>query len=169
MCIRNRGHSIECRIYAEDPYTIGMPSTGKLGYQHWPAGPGRRFDVAFAAGDSVSPYYDSMIAKVIVWDETRTRALQKMQRVLEDCVIFGVKTNIPLLQKILMHPEFVNGSYNTQFMAKNFPEGLPVEELSELETAFAQKAWREVSGGKVAIGNSSPSISSPFLEHWRQA
>ncbi|MCB0355767.1 MAG: ATP-grasp domain-containing protein, partial [Bdellovibrionales bacterium] len=65
-----RGHAIECRIYAEDPYQQGVPSTGEIMGMYWPQGPGRRFDFGFEAGDVVSSFYDSMIAKVIVWDES---------------------------------------------------------------------------------------------------
>ncbi|MCB0410898.1 MAG: ATP-grasp domain-containing protein, partial [Bdellovibrionales bacterium] len=68
-----RGHAIECRIYAENPYRGGLPSTGILGSTYWPPGPGRRFEVGFEKDDEITSYYDSMIAKVIVWDESRAR------------------------------------------------------------------------------------------------
>ena len=101
-----RGHAIECRLYAENPYQDGIPSTGKLLATHWPQAPGRRFEVGFEAGDEITSYYDPMIAKVIVWDETRIRAIQKMKQTLRETVIFGVRTNIPLLQAILSHRNF---------------------------------------------------------------
>ncbi|MFN9069038.1 MAG: acetyl/propionyl/methylcrotonyl-CoA carboxylase subunit alpha, partial [Bdellovibrionales bacterium] len=73
------GHAIECRIYAEDPYKGGIPSTGLLGLVDWPEGPGRRFEYGFESGDSITSFYDPMIAKVIVWDESRPRCLEKLK------------------------------------------------------------------------------------------
>ena len=121
-----RGHAIECRIYAEDAFSIGIPSVGLLGSCHWPEGPGRRFEVGFEKGDTISSHYDSMIAKVIVWDETRPRAIQKMLRVLHDSIVFGVKTNMPFLRQILLHPDFLLGTMTTRFIENHFPGGLPL-------------------------------------------
>ena len=118
----DRGHAIECRIYAEDPYQNGLPSTGRLGSCHWPQGPGRRFELGFEAGDEITSFYDSMIAKLIVHDETRVRALQKMKATLKDTIIFGLKTNIPYLLEILDHEEFISGEMTTQFIQKHFPK-----------------------------------------------
>ncbi len=159
-----RGHSIECRIYAEDSYNRGLPSTGKLGSLIWPEGPGRRFEVGFESGDVITPFYDPMIAKAIVWDESRPRAIRKMLTVLEETVIFGLKCNIPYLQKILSHPEFVSGTMTTQFIQKNFPEGLENPGLSEVEKAFAEAAYKNVgqSGNRV-----SGQSGSPWLGSWR--
>lgn len=166
--IAPRGHSIECRIYAEDPECGGIPSIGLLGTVQWPFGPGRRFDYGFEAGDEVTEFYDSMIAKVIVWDETRTRAIQKTLKVLDDSIIFGVKTNIPLLKKILSHPEFIKGTMTTRFMETHFSEPLAVEPLSEVEEAtlklVAQKTPRSSSGKPGANPTSTP---SPFSQFWR--
>ena len=143
-----RGHSIECRIYAEDPYQAGIPSTGQVGGIYWPQGPGRRFDFGIESGDEVTPYYDSMIAKVIVWDETRIRAIQKMRKTLKDTVIFGVKTNIPYLLAILEHSEFVSGEMTTQFINKYFPQGLKLNQ--EVSLDIIEKLKSEVmSGGSV--------------------
>ena len=127
-----RGHAIECRVYAEDPYQQGVPSTGLIGGMYWPQGPGRRFDFGVESGDEVTPFYDSMIAKVIVWDETRVRAIQKMRKTLQETVIFGIKTNIPYLLAILEHSDFVSGEMTTQFINKYFPQGLKYsKEISE--------------------------------------
>lgn len=162
-----RGHAIECRIYAEDPENNGIPSIGKMGLVQWPYGPGRRFDYGFESGDEVTEYYDSMIAKVIVWDENRPRAIQKTLNVLDQCVIFGVKTNIPLLKKILNHPEFVQGTMTTRFMENHFADSLVPDELSQddqsLVKLIAQKTPRSAQG-VVATGDSHP---SPFSSFWR--
>jgi len=161
-----QGHSIECRIYAEDPYSVGIPSTGPIEFQHWPIGPGRRFEFAFESGDEVTSFYDSMIAKVIVWDETRDRCIQKMIKTLDDTIIFGVKTNISLLKRLLNHSDFQESTHTTRFMQENFPQGLPQQELSPESLAFAKQAWQKLgqwpSGKEVG-----ESLSSPFISHWR--
>jgi len=155
-----RGHAIECRIYAEDPYQNGIPSTGRILGMHWPQGPGRRFEVGIEAGDEVSSFYDSMIAKVIVWDESRVRAIQKMRRTLEDCVVFGVRTNIPLLQSILSHQDFVLGHMTTRFFETNFSKAIPAPAVSVSE----QNLFREVAQ-RLAEGE-SPDGSGHDANPW---
>ena len=162
----SRGHSIECRIYTEDPYNNGVPSTGVLGGCHWPQGPGRRFEVGFESGDEVTAHYDSMIAKIVVWGETRTRALRQMCRTLEDTVIFGLKTNIPHLQQILSHPEFVSGEMTTEFIEKNFPHGLEGGELSESEKEIAQLATKQLMTNHF---DNSENSQSPWMTPWGKA
>jgi len=168
--LRPRGHAIECRMYAEDSYNRGLPSTGLLLGLEWPEGPGRRFEVGFEAGDEVTPFYDPMIAKIIVWDEDRPRAIRKMLRVLDDTVVFGVRTNIPYLKAILSHPDFADGTMTTQFIQKYFPEGLEAKPLSAAQKAFAQQALPLVRGAAAgpAAGTavSSPFVS-PFAGAWR--
>ena len=166
-----RGHAIECRVYAEDPYNAGLPSTGELVGLHWPEGPGRRFEVGFEAGDEVTPFYDPMIAKLIVWDEDRPRAIRKMLRVLDETVIFGVRANLPYLKAILSHPEFVAGSMTTQFISKHFPEGLPSRELSAKQKRFADLALPHASraggGGKATESSSEDALRGPWANAWR--
>jgi acetyl/propionyl-CoA carboxylase alpha subunit len=163
-----RGHAIECRVYAEDPYNRGLPSTGELLKLIWPEGPGRRYEVGFEEGDEVTAYYDPMIAKVIVWDEDRSRAIRKMLRVLDETVIFGVRTNLPYLKAILSHPEFVDGTMTTQFIQKNFPEGLVPRELTAAQKAFAEKtlASGEFQPGSSAVASGAPPVS-PWNNPWR--
>ena len=163
-----RGHAIECRIYAEDPELGGVPSTGGIGQMRFPEGPGRRFDYGFDPGDEVTPFYDSMIAKIIVWDETRPRAIQKMVRVLEDSVIFGVKTNIPLLKEIIQHPEFVSGKMTTRFMETYFPGPLKLKTLGERENKLLKLAEGKIPRAFLGAATSSaPTGASPFHSHWR--
>jgi acetyl/propionyl-CoA carboxylase alpha subunit len=157
-----RGHAIECRIYAEDPNGVGIPSTGPVGFQHWPDAPGRRFDFAYDPGDEVTPYYDSMIAKVIVWDETRMRAIDKMLKTLDETILFGVKTNIPLLKQILSHPEFVEGRHNTQFINKYFAEGIKVKEPSPSQLEIYQQVNRQVS----ELSTSTGIVPNPWTQNW---
>ena len=162
------GHSIECRLYAEDPYQMGIPSTGLLGSCHWPHGPGRRFEVGFEPGDEVTSFYDPMIAKIIVWDESRPRAIRKMKQVLQETVIFGVKTNIPFLIQILDHPEFASGEMTTKFIEKHFSKALTDYGMDESQTQAIQGLYQRVGeGGTVSgVSSSGGSHPSPFQQSW---
>ncbi|WP_413558897.1 acetyl/propionyl/methylcrotonyl-CoA carboxylase subunit alpha [Bdellovibrio sp. HCB209] len=160
-----RGHSIECRIYAENPFLGGVPSTGLLGHVEWPEGPGRRYEYGFDSGDTITPYYDPMIAKVIVWDENRPRAIQKMIRVLKDSVVFGVHTNIPYLIEILSHKEFVMGTMTTRFIETYFADPIKEPELTETEKKLAAAALAQARGTQ-QVGATANS-SSPWMTYWR--
>lgn len=157
-----RGHAIECRINAEDPYQGGLPSIGELGGCYWPAGPGRRFEVGFEEGDEITSHYDSMIAKIVVWDESRYRALQKMKRTLKETVIFGLKTNIPYLLAILSHPEFVEGTMTTQFIEKHFSKPLASPEIGENETAIIEQLKHNISEGASFGARGAGEAPSPW-------
>ncbi len=109
------GHSIECRINAEDPVKF-TPSPGKITTFNFPGGPGVRVDTAAYPGWVVPPYYDSMIAKLIVHARTRELAIARMQRALEMMVIEGIKTTIPLHQRIMADENFRKGTFSTKFM-----------------------------------------------------
>jgi acetyl-CoA carboxylase biotin carboxylase subunit len=109
------GHSIECRINAEDPVTF-TPSPGKITAFNIPGGPGVRIDTAAYEGYVVPPYYDSMIAKLIVHARTRELAIARMRRALEAMVVEGIKTTIPLHIKIMNDPDFQAGNFSTKFM-----------------------------------------------------
>jgi acetyl-CoA carboxylase biotin carboxylase subunit len=109
------GHSIECRINAEDPVTF-TPSPGKITAFNIPGGPGVRVDTAVYPGYTVPPYYDSMIAKLIVHARTRETAIARMQRALEMMVVEGIKTTIPLHRRIMADEKFQKGDFSTKFM-----------------------------------------------------
>jgi acetyl-CoA carboxylase biotin carboxylase subunit len=111
------GHAIECRVNAEDPDTF-VPSPGLIEVFNLPGGPGVRIDTAAYAGCTVSPYYDSLIAKIIVHGRDRQEAIARMRRTLEMTVIEGVKTTIPLHLRILQDRDFVAGNFNTTFMER---------------------------------------------------
>lgn len=110
------GHSIECRINAEDPDNNFMPCAGQITALHFPGGNGVRIDSAMYSGAVISPFYDSMIAKVIVWDKKRESAIAKMLRCLEEINIEGVKTNIEFQKKILQSEPFLRGDYSINFV-----------------------------------------------------
>ena len=109
-------HAIECRINAEDPYNDFRPSPGRINEIHIPGGHGIRVDTHVYAGYVIPPYYDSMIAKLIVTADSRSEAIAKMKRALDEFHIEGIKTTIPFHQKLMEHPDFVAGKYNTHFL-----------------------------------------------------
>lgn len=113
--IKIKGHAIECRINAEDPHTF-TPSPGKIVTYHAPGGPGIRVDSHIYQGYVVPHYYDSMIGKIISYGETREIAILKMQNALKEIVIEGIKTNVPLQQRILADPGFVAGGTNIHYL-----------------------------------------------------
>ena len=114
--IQRRGHAIECRIYAEDPDQNFMPSPGFIPYLKTPEGPGVRVDSGVYAGATVPVHYDPMIAKLTVWGEDRAHAIGRMRRALGEYVVSGIITNIAFHQEVLTEPEFIDGSYDTDFV-----------------------------------------------------
>lgn len=115
---RLRGHAIECRVNAEDPARNFQPCPGTITAFHPPGGPGVRVDTHIYAGYTVPPYYDSLIAKVIVHGTDRAEALARMRQALDSFVVEGVTTTIPVLRRILDHPDFVAGRVDTKFLTK---------------------------------------------------
>ncbi len=116
--IHFKGHAIECRINAEDPFTH-RPSPGKIGAWHTPGGPGVRVDTAAYAEYVVPPYYDSLVAKVIALGATRDEALRRMDRALRTFIVEGIRTTIPLHLKILADPRFKAGDISTAFLEQS--------------------------------------------------
>jgi acetyl-CoA carboxylase biotin carboxylase subunit len=118
--VKFNGHAIECRINAEDPYNNFMPSTGTITHSLLPTGPGVRVDTGVYPGFEITPYYDPMIAKLIVWGETRAQAILRMRRALEEYRIVGVRTNIPFHQTMMDSHRFMGGQYDTRFVEERF-------------------------------------------------
>jgi acetyl-CoA carboxylase biotin carboxylase subunit len=114
--LKPRGHSIECRINAEDPSKNFMPSPGEITSLHLPGGNGVRVDTHIYAGYKIPSNYDSMIAKIIVHASSRNEAINKILGVLDECVIEGIKTTIPFQKQILADSSFISGNYNTNFL-----------------------------------------------------
>lgn len=136
------GHSIECRINAEDPSNQFHPCSGVIQFLHFPGGNGTRIDSAIYSGYETSPFYDSMIAKIIVNAPTRLEAIRKMRRALEEIIIEGICTNIELQHLILFHQDFIKGSYNTGFIEKN------LESLLQID-AEAKQAEHQLKKGEL--------------------
>jgi len=112
-----RGHAIECRINAENPETF-VPCPGKITDYHTPGGLGVRVDSALYSGYTMPPYYDSMVAKLIVSGTSRNECLMRLRRSLEEYVIGGIDTTIPLHQKLIAHPDFINGNYDINWLER---------------------------------------------------
>lgn len=117
--LKQNGHSIECRIYAEDADNNFFPSSGDILFLKQPLGPGVRFDSGIYQGSKVSVFYDPVLAKLIVWGKDREEARQRMILALKENVILGVKTSIAFMIDVLQHPEFIEGNTYTNFIEKN--------------------------------------------------
>ncbi|NLF80608.1 MAG: acetyl-CoA carboxylase biotin carboxylase subunit, partial [Clostridia bacterium] len=116
--IELKGHAIECRINAENPYEKFQGSCGKITMLHIPGGPRVRFDTAIYQGYSIPPFYDSLIGKLIVYAKTRDEAIRKMKAALCELIIEGVEHNANFQMEILSAPEFENAAYTTDFLNK---------------------------------------------------
>ncbi|MCB1990612.1 MAG: acetyl-CoA carboxylase biotin carboxylase subunit, partial [Geminicoccaceae bacterium] len=112
-----KGHAIECRINAEDPQTL-LPQPGRIVAYHPPGGPGVRVDSAIYSGYTVPPFYDSLIAKLIVHDKDRERCIARLERSLAEFVIDGIPSSIPLLRRVLAEPEFRANRYDTSWLER---------------------------------------------------
>ena len=120
--VHPRGHAIECRINAEDPTANFRPCPGRVEFLHFPGGPGVRVDSALYNGCTLSPYYDSLAAKVMVHAPTRLEAIRRMRRCLEEFTLEGFPTNAELSYELLFHPTFVRGGCTTAFLDRSLPE-----------------------------------------------
>jgi len=120
--VQQRGHAIECRIYAEDPENNFLPSSGKILFMKEPSGPGIRHDCGIYSGCEVSVYYDPILSKVVAWGETREDARNRMLLALSNYTVLGIKTCIDFLSAVVGHPEFVAGNTQTSFIAKNMSD-----------------------------------------------
>ena len=116
---RLRGHAIECRVNAEDPYRNFQPCPGTITAFHPPGGPGVRVDTHIYTGYTVPPYYDSLLAKLIVHGRTRPEALSRMSQALDSFIVEGVTTTISFLRRVIHHPAFQSGSVDTKFLERD--------------------------------------------------
>ena len=141
-----RGHAVECRIYAEDPKTNFLPSPGRIAFLREPKGPGVRFDSGVFEGFEVPVHYDPILAKLIVWAEDREAACRRMFAALDDCVILGIHTTVGFLRDVVNHPEFRAGRATTSFIGKFFPSwGRGEGEEDRQGLALAAAAFDELT------------------------
>ena len=132
-----RGHAIEVRLYAEDPGNDFLPATGRLAlYRESAAGPGRRVDSGVEEGDSVSPFYDPMLGKLIAWGEDREQARLRLLAMLDEFAIGGLKTNLAFLRRIIGHPAFAAAELDTGFIPRYQDQLLPAP------TALGDEFWQ---------------------------
>ncbi len=170
--LEQRGHAIECRIYAEDPADHFLPSSGKILAYMEPAGPGVRVDAGVYGGWNVPMFYDPILAKLIVWAETRELARARMVNALKEYVILGIRTSVPFLRDVISHPRFRDGDTTTGFVRKYFEgwkdEG-PGPEVLTLALAAAALAGPDRPRDFRSAGGRTEAPVSPWfsLGGWR--
>lgn len=158
-----RGHAVEVRIYAEDPAAGFLPSIGTITQWIPPSGPGIRVDSGVERGSVVSPYYDPMLAKLIVQAETRAAAMSRLREALREFHVLGVRTNIEYISAIVDHPRFQAGDLSTDFLSKHFADwrpttAIPPEVLVALATEHMTRPTRKGTAGVAAMS----------IDPWRQ-
>jgi len=164
--VKPLGHALECRIYAEDPYSNFAPATGRLLAWRPPTGMGIRLDSGVAEGLEISAYYDSMLAKLVAWGPDRQASIGRMLRALESFPVMGVTTNIPFLIRAISQPDFRSGDYDTGFIPKH-PELTAASGPSPMNAAAAEIAelfWQ--SNGSKAAGR-AVSTTQDIPGPWR--
>jgi len=168
--LTRRGAAIECRIYAEDPASGFLPSPGVIHDLEVPSGPGVRDDGGAYAGATISSFYDPLVSKLCTWAPTRERALARMRRALEEYVITGIRTNIAFHQKLLLHPDFAAGKYDTGFLERNKADlfgyaAVPDDQRASLAVAIAIAASRleRATGTRSAEASEARTQLSPWV------
>jgi acetyl-CoA carboxylase biotin carboxylase subunit len=164
--ISQRGHAIECRVYAEDPSNSFFPATGPVLKFIPPEGPGVRVDSGIQTGDAVTIHYDPMIAKIITYGATRDSAIERMRGALLNTVVLGVTTNIPFLLALLDHPAFAGGEVDTTFIDRHLSELIPepaeIDPLALIALALSEKA------AQVQVSTAASPDSDPYSP-WSRA
>lgn len=166
--ISPKGWAIECRITAEDPYNGFLPSAGSITMLQEPTGPGVRVESGIYEGTEVTFHYDPMIAKLVVWGETRAEAILRMRRALKEYRIGGIHTTIPFHQKIMDHTEFIWGTFDTGFIERRLGGGLtqrPASEESERIAAIAAALVAHERGRRAVVLSHAPGTA---MSPWRQ-
>jgi acetyl-CoA carboxylase biotin carboxylase subunit len=167
--ISPKGWAIECRITAEDPYNGFLPSAGSITMLQEPTGPGVRVESGIYEGTEITFHYDPMIAKLVVWGETRAEAILRMRRALKEYRIGGIHTSIPFHQKIMEHTEFIWGTFDTGFIERRLGGGLiqrPASEESERVAAIAAALVAHERGRRAVVLSHAPGAA---MSPWRQA
>ena len=168
--IRMSGWAIECRINAEDPYNNYLPSTGTITTIRLPTGPGVRVDTGVYPGYEVTPYYDSMISKLVCYGETRAEAVLRMRRALEEYRIMGVKTNIPFHQHMMDSHRFLSGQFDTNFVEERFSMSEREEhealEAAILATVVAHRQSQQAS--QIVAPGERDTTNWKWLSRWER-
>ncbi len=163
-----RGHAIECRLYAEDARNHFLPAIGTLLKFVPPEGPGVRVDSGVQSGDTISMYYDPMIAKIIVYAETRAAAIARMNRALVETVILGTTTNLEFLRALLEHPAFVAGAVDTTFVDQHLSQLLP-EDMPLPPAALIAAALHDLHNTAAVPLSAAPAADADAYSPWARA
>ncbi len=169
--IPQRGHAIEVRVYAENPQNHFLPSTGCLTqWVHPPPNPHFRIDSGVGGGEMVQIYYDAMLAKLIVWDENRAKAIVRLRKILAQTGVLGVVTNLALLQSILQSPDFLHGTYDTLFIEKYRQTLVQPSKTIPAPAVWAAALYellrRETLAAQSALRSGDPSSPWNYLDFW---
>jgi acetyl-CoA carboxylase biotin carboxylase subunit len=159
--LQPRGHAIECRITAEDPFNDFLPATGIVRYLRIPGGPGVRWDGGIEAGNEVTLYYDPLIAKLIVWGETRAVALERMRRALRELTIVGIPSSQAFHLRVMDDPEFQRGDIDTTYLERAGARLLVGEVPAALARPLAVVAALLAENGRAATPAAAPSVRPP--------
>ena len=168
--LHQHGHAIECRVYAEDPSTGFLPSTGKLLQFIQPQGPGIRVDSGFAIGDDVTHFYDPLLAKLIVHAGSREDAIQRMKNALRDFIVHGVVTNIDFMQTVLETDDFKQGKISTRWVEKSLESGSLLPDVQKLASGLHTIIAAALADVLFVGGKARPAVSNetdPF-NPWKQ-
>jgi acetyl-CoA carboxylase biotin carboxylase subunit len=169
--LQQRGHAIECRIYAEDAENNFLPCPGRIHFMKEPAGPRIRNDCGIYNGCEVSMHYDPILSKLVTWGDDREGARKVMLTALEDYVILGIKTCIPFLKEVIAHPKFISGETHTDFVERHFPNWCETKRREHRDEALVAAAIHayEKASGPVRVGAAVQKAPTPWqtLGSWQ--
>jgi len=162
--LEQRGHAIECRIYAEDPEKNFLPSPGKILFMREPSGPGVRHDCGIYSGWTVPIHYDPILSKLIVWGENREVACRRMVSALSELTILGIRTTVGFLKDVIAHPEFISGRTYTNFIETHMPDWKEEGAEAYLDVALAAAAVAafEQKPGRRGMNGGEKQMPSPW-------
>lgn len=166
--IQFRGAAIECRIYAEDPEKNFMPAPGKITGLRLPGGPGIRDDSGIYEGYEVPLYYDPLLSKLVAWAPSRKEAITRMERALEEYLVRGIKTTIPLYRQMLRHPDFVRGDVTTAFIEDFFAQRSSAGNQKREDFAMAAAAILEFERHQLGMITGSQRASGAGSRGWKK-
>jgi acetyl-CoA carboxylase biotin carboxylase subunit len=168
--LAQRGHALECRIYAEDPDQGFLPSPGRIAVLRAPGGPGIREDTGFCEGDEVPIHYDALISKLVSHGRDRAEALARMRRALGEYTILGIKTTLALYGRILSHPDFVAGNFDTSFVDRILGESreASADSAEIVAVAAAIRAFRDRRAARLEGSGEAPAVSAWRRAAWRE-
>jgi acetyl-CoA carboxylase biotin carboxylase subunit len=169
--LTQRGHAIECRLYAEDPAHGFLPATGRIAVLREPAGPGRRIDSGLALHTEVTPYYDPILAKLVTYGLTRQEAICRMQDLLREYTVLGVTTNRQFLLEVVSSQAFAEGDTDTTFLARHFAAWQPDTAVpDEIVAVAALGELLQRRGQLAARATTSPAAAGePFVSPWQRS